>query len=57
MLNVSSEAFKPDEVKVSLCSEGSVVVFLSRAKSKGQCPDMGFGQCKAQKGRGVLRAR
>lgn len=36
MLDVSSEAFKPYEVKVSPCSEGSVVVFLSRAKSKGQ---------------------
>lgn len=31
------------------------MVFLSRAKSKGQCPDMGFGQYKAQKGRGAFR--
>lgn len=31
------------------------MVSLSRAKSKGQCPDMGFGQCEAQKGRGAFR--
>lgn len=31
------------------------MVFLSRAKSKGQCPDMVFGQCKAQRGRGAFR--
>jgi len=33
------------------------MVFLSRAKGKGQCPDMGFGQRKSLEGRGGLTAR
>lgn len=42
-------AFEALEVKVPLSSKGSVMVILSRAKSKGHHPDMGFGQSKAWK--------
>lgn len=45
-----SGIFKPCEVKISLCSKGSPRAFLSRPEGKGQCPDMGFVKCKAQRG-------
>lgn len=45
-----TRAFETLEVKVPLSSKGSVVVFFSRAKSKGHHPDMGFGQSEAWKG-------
>lgn len=43
-------AFEALEVKVPLSSKGSVMVFFTRAKSKGHRPDMGFGQSEAWKG-------
>lgn len=47
MLNVDSEAYlNPMRRRFLSVAKGQ----FSRAKGKGQCPDMGFGECKALRG-------